>query len=146
MNLKKLISMVLFVSIILLAPLSQSHGRSTNPQQFVRDFYAWYLKVPQQFSIHRRSDEIYKYVTKETVEYAKINADELDYFTQMGYYHAAWENVQVIVGNHISMELKTFAVPVTFEFGWGKWHVVVFVKEENNALYIVNVTDIFPYS
>ena len=138
--------MVLLASIILLASLSQSHGRSTNPQQLVHDFYTWYFKIYNELGIYARSGEIYNYVDRKLVDYVDMHDDKIDYFTQMGYRHAPWTNVKTIVGNPIALKNKTFALPVTFKFNWGKWHVVVFVEEENNALYIVRVMDIFPYS
>ena len=145
--LKQLLIFIILTSACIVYPAKAGHTQGAGtPEQLVHDFYVWYFKVYDAIGLPARNGEMYKYVAKETVDYAKTYDEEIDYFTQSGGFHSPWKNLQIIVGNPIAMENKTFVVPVTFDFSWGNWHIVVFVKEENNALYIVKVTDIFPYS
>ena len=110
------------------------------PEQFVHDFYEWYFKADQGEDSPGHSDEIYNFVSKKTVGYAREEHTGVYYFTrvagQLGDEHA-------VVGKAIPVNKDIFIVPVTFEKS--KERIVVILRKENGRLYITKVMDIYPH-
>ena len=120
------------------------------PEQLVRDFYAWYFKADAATEAAIENDEIYMYVSKETVGYARSPyTDGVDYFTKLGT-DIDWKNTTLALGKRISMADDTYVIPVTFK-GRLEDHMedmllIVYVKKENGSLYIYKVSNRYPYS
>lgn len=127
-----------------------SFGAEQTPEQLVRDFYAWYFEADTATEVADHNDDIYKYVDKETVAYARRTIpDGLGYFLKLGT-DIDWKRMTMIVGERIMMANDRYVIPVTFK-GSLEDHMediilVVYVKRENNVLLIYKVSDIYPYS
>jgi hypothetical protein len=119
------------------------------PEQLVRDFYAWYFKTDTQTEVALFNDEIYKYVAKETVDYARRMFGGIpNYFLKFGT-DIAWKKMPMTLGQKTAMADDRYVIPVTF-----KWPpedreddilLVVYVKKENGIFLIYKVSDIYPY-
>lgn len=120
------------------------------PKQLVRDFYAWYFKADTSTEVAENNNEIFNYVDKETVAYARRTIpDGLNYFTKFGT-DIDWEKMEMTLGEQIAMANDRYVIPVAFR-GTPKDRMedillVVYVKMENGAFIIYKVSDIYPYS
>jgi len=147
---KRLVSRCLPLLLFLLLYSQPAFCAEQTPEQLVRDFYAWYFKADTQTEVALFNDEIYKYVAKETVDYARRTIlDDVTYFTKFGI-DIAWEKMPMILGQKITMADDRYVIPVAF-----KWPsesrredhlLVVYVKKENDTFLIYKVSDIYPYS
>ena len=153
---KYLLGIALFILVTPTVPARQGYCETQTPEQLVRDFYAWYFEADKGPVAAENKDEIYKYVAPETVEairkrYPPAN---VSYFARANTFNAIWTNPKVIVAESISMAEDVFVIPVTFELNYkfrdkiwrDTYHVIVFVKKEHDAFYIIKVDDIYPYS
>lgn len=128
------------------------------PEKFVLEFYAWYFKVDKGAELAEKNGEIYAYVDKTVVEIAKNEAGAEYYFTKMYSYSAAWDTVEVIAGDSVTMSGGVIVVPVTFRLDGENgtsanaqevcddYQVIVFIKQENSDFRIIKVVDCYPYS
>jgi hypothetical protein len=139
---------VFLLALAWLSPALQGHCAAKTPEEFVGDFYAWYLQADTDGANPLNDEEIFKYVAAETLEYLHTsNAVEVDYFLQVGMAVVPWDEAKVIAQTAIPMANGFMVVPVTFKFRSDDWnrHVIVFVKQDGEAWSIFKVTNIFPY-
>jgi len=145
---KFFLCIVFLFALTWLWPALPGHCAAKTPEEFVGDFYAWYLQAGTGDANALDDDEIFKYVARETMEYIRTsNAVEVDYFLQVGMMVSPWDEAQVIAQTAIPMANGFMVVPVTFKFRSDDWnrHVIVFVKQDGDSWSIFKVANIFPY-
>ena len=145
----------LFIAAFFFLPHG-GHCAGQNPEQFIKEFYTWYITKNEGAFKAFDGDEIYKYVEKETVEkiksefYRECSAcDQLDYVTKRYASPLSMSGVTISVGKVTQMDTKTFVAPVTIietsSSGYiGYIHVVVVLREKDGALKIFKCIDIYP--
>lgn len=116
---KKILSRTI-LSLLLLLICSTQYGycAEERPEQFVKDFYTWYITVDEGRQLAITHDDIYKYVAQETVQKVRnipgaYGSDRRDYFLKMLDYPLNMSGVTIQVGKITDMGMATFVVPVT---------------------------------
>ena len=150
---KVIVGTVILLLLALTFPARQGYCEAQTPEQLVRDFYAWYFEGKEWPLDAWKKDEIYKYVSKETVKSILNRNSSLDisYFAKANTYGSAgWGNPKVVVDKAVPMLDDVFIVPVTFKLSYEDYrkdyYVVVYVGKEDGLLRIIKVSDIYPYS
>lgn len=152
----------LFIAALFFLPHG-GHCAEQNPEQFLKEFYAWYITKDEGAFKAFDGDEIYKYVEKETVEDVKSEFyrhssahDHLDYFTKIYDSPLNMSGITISVGSVTRMDTYTLVAPVTIlEVSYDKYdgtihryeritHIVVVLREKDGVLKIVKCIDIFP--
>lgn len=133
------------LAICFMCFFSSAHAAAPEdtPDQFVRDFYAWYLECFFTGEGFKGNSAIHKLVDAKLVEFIEKDTLIVDYFTQSA--HDFPKETKVITGKLIHMHDKAVAVPVTFKLGYTDRHVIVFVKRHEGSFRIFKVCDIYPY-
>ncbi len=139
---KKLLSCiaVLFV-VALLAPAQQAHCAAKTPEQFAGEFYTWLLQASADGNYPWDDDGMMQYVRKARVEAVRKGDRKPMDFLQVGMDYA-WSSPVAHKG--IPMANGMTVVPVSMKMAGKDWRVVVFVQQENEAMFIDYVTNIFP--
>ena len=114
------------------------------PEDLVRDFYTWYIELSTASrNIPVYDKKIYDYVYPCTVnrcrkDHEKVARDS-DYFTKS---QDIWKELldELVVYQAISINDSVSIVPVSINPKMN-WNIIVFVKKEDDALYIIKVED-----
>ncbi len=126
------------------------------PEQFLRDFYTWYITADKGMALAVEDPGIYRYVPAETVENAKapcrVRRDKRDYFLKLSDPPLNMTGVEIRVGDPASVG-SGFLVAVveiisTYVNGPDELsasnHTVVLLKQSGDGLKIMKCLDIHP--
>ncbi|MDR2503953.1 MAG: hypothetical protein LBD82_06200 [Deltaproteobacteria bacterium] len=77
--------MLLFISMLL---PGRAFGEEHTPEQFIKNFYSWYITVDEGRGLALKNDDIYQYVDAETVKQIRntsirYGGDRRDYFIKL---------------------------------------------------------------
>lgn len=147
---RKLLTAIMLSSLLLLALSSQSSvcARQT-PEQFVREFYTWYIAVDNKGMNPICHSDIHRYVYGETVGNVQNpqfsdNRAKRDYFLKtLEGFHAIPET-RIVTGKATPLGKDFFAIPVTITDELKSQNVIVIVKNVQSSFKITKCIDIYP--
>ena len=117
------------------------------PQEFVKEFYEWYLIEDYDFSDALKQDKLAEYVDEKMIEELRQEEKcrEMSYFTQMGQFFIGFKNAKVRVGDVLPMTDDVFVVPATITKESIEKIVIVYVHKKDGTFKIHSVSDAYPY-
>lgn len=117
------------------------------PQEFVKEFYEWYLIEDYDFSDALKQDKLAEYVDEKMIEELRQEEEcrEMSYFTQMGQFFIGFKNAKVRVGDVLPMTDDVFVVPATITKESIEKIVIVYVHKKDGTFKIHSVSDAYPY-
>ena len=115
------------------------------PQEFVKEFYGWYLSKHYEHKDILEDGKLPGYVDETLIGYLKQKeVTSLYYFTQMGE-TMQFKDCRVLVNNALSMTDDVYVVPVIFK-GKDFYNVVIaYVKKTGTEFKIASISDAYPY-
>ena len=115
------------------------------PQEFVKEFYEWYLIKHYALDNVLTEEKLPEYVDETLIAYLKQKeVTSLYYFTQMGE-TMQFKDCRVLVKNVLTMADDVYVVPVLFK-GKDFYNVVIaYVKKSGSEFKIASISDAYPY-
>ena len=115
------------------------------PQEFVKEFYEWYLVRYCELVDIFNDEKLPEYVDENLILYLKKKeVTSLYYFTQMGE-TMQFKDCRVLVNNVLTMADDVYVVPVLFK-GKNFYNVVIaYVKKSGSEFKIASISDAYPY-
>ena len=115
------------------------------PQEFVKEFYEWYLIKHYELDNVLTEEKLPEYVDENLILYLKKKeVTSLYYFTQMGE-TMQFKDCRVLVKNVLTMTDDVYVVPVLFK-GKDFYNVVIaYVKKTGSEFKIASISDAYPY-
>ncbi|MGV7003361.1 hypothetical protein [Desulfovibrio sp. QI0442] len=115
------------------------------PQEFVKEFFGWYLSKHYEHKDILEDGKLPGYVDETLIGYLKQKeVTSLYYFTQMGE-TMQFKDCRVLVNNALSMTDDVYVVPVIFK-GKDFYNVVIaYVKKTGTEFKIASISDAYPY-
>lgn len=115
------------------------------PQDFVKEFYDWYLIKHYELDNVLTEEKLPEYVDETLIGYLKQKeVTSLYYFTQMGE-TMQFKDCRVLVNNALFMTDDVYVVPVIFK-GKDFYNVVIaYVKKTGTEFKIASISDAYPY-
>jgi len=115
------------------------------PQEFVKEFYGWYLSKHYEHKDILEDGKLPEYVDETLIGYLKQKeVTSLYYFTQMGE-TMQFKDCRVLVNNVLTMADDVYVVPVLFK-GKDFYNVVIaYVKKSGSEFKITSISDAYPY-
>ena len=115
------------------------------PQEFVKEFYEWYIIKHYEQNDILENENLPKYVDESLIAYLKKKgSSDLYYFTQMGETLEFKESC-IFVKSVLSMADGVFVVPVTFKGKDFENYVIVYIKKTESSFKIASISDAYPY-
>ena len=145
MYLRKILICVL-TSLLCLGLFCPNAADATQtPQEFVKEFYEWYLIKHYELDNVLTEEKLPDYVDETLIGYLKQKeVTSLYYFTQMGE-TMQFKDCRVLVKNALTMTDDVYVVPVIFK-GKDFYNVVIaYVKKTGTEFKIASVSDAYPY-
>ena len=116
------------------------------PQEFVKEFYEWYLIKHYENKDILEEEKLPEYVEESLVEYLKAKpSSDIYYFIQHGSSTMAFKNCRIVVKDALKMTNDVFVVPVTFKGEKFESTVIAYVKKVDSGFKIASVSDAYPY-
>ena len=116
------------------------------PQEFVKEFYEWYLIKHYEHKDIMEEEKLQEYVEESLIEYLKVKpSSDMYYFIQHGSSTMAFKECRVVVKDVLKMKDDVFVVPVTFKGENYERAVIAYVKKVDSVFKIASVSDIYPY-
>ncbi len=132
----------------------QGYCAAETPEQFLKNFYVWYITTDKGANQALKDEDIYRYVARETVEKIKnrpseYGYDKSDYFLKMVDPPLSMSGVNIAVGKVTNMGTDTFVAPVAITVTFdgkhlGTEHVVVIFEKIGSDFIILKCMDIYP--
>jgi len=115
------------------------------PQDFVKEFYDWYLIKHYELDNVLTEEKLPEYVDETLIAYLKQKeVTSLYYFTQMGE-TMQFKDCRVLVNKILTMSDDIYVVPVIFK-GKNFYNVVIaYVKKSGSEFKIASISDAYPY-
>ena len=115
------------------------------PQEFVKEFYEWYLSKHYEHKDILEDGKLPEYVDETLIGYLKQKeVTSLYYFTQMNE-TMQFKDCRVLVNNVLTMADDVYVVPVIFK-GKDFYNVVIaYVKKTGSEFKIASISDAYPY-
>ena len=117
------------------------------PQEFVKEFYEWYIIKDYDLSDALKQDKLAEYVDEGLIAVLREEekCHEMSYFTQMGPFFIRFKNAKVRVGDVLPMTGDVFVVPATITKESIEKVVIVYVHKKDGTFKIHSVSDAYPY-
>ena len=116
------------------------------PQEFVKEFYEWYIIKHYEFQDILENEKLPEYVDESLIAYLKKRgSSDLYYFIQFGSSTTVFKECRIVVKDALKMTDDVFVVPVTFKGEKFENTVIAYVKKEDSVFKIASVSDIYPY-
>ena len=116
------------------------------PQEFVKEFYEWYIIKHYEFQDILENEKLPEYVDESLIAYLKKRgSSDLYYFIQFGSSTSVFKECHIVVKDVLKMTDDVFVVPVTFKGEKFENTVIAYVKKEDSVFKIASVSDIYPY-
>lgn len=120
------------------------------PEDFVRDFYVWFINADKPDRVAEMDNDIYKYVAKPTAD--RVRADitrgsqpgNVDYFTKVQDYNPDEWKANTTIHHAVPLNNGVTIVPATFGKD-EKIDIIVFLKEVQGHWEIIKAEDVLPY-
>ena len=115
------------------------------PQEFVKEFYEWYIIKHYEQNDILENEKLPEYVDDALIAYLKKKgSSDLYYFTQMGETLEFKESC-IFVKSVLSMADGVFVVPVTFKGKGFEYYVIAYIKKTESSFKIASISDAYPY-
>lgn len=116
------------------------------PQDFVKEFYGWYLSKHYEHKDILEEEKLPEYVEESLIEYLKVKpSSDIYYFIQHGSSTMAFKDCRIVVKDTLKMTGDVFVVPVTFKGEDFERAVITYVKKVDSGFKIASVSDAYPY-
>ena len=116
------------------------------PQDFVKEFYGWYLSKHYEHKDILEEEKLPEYVEESLIEYLKVKpSSDIYYFIQHGSSTMAFKDCRIVVKDTLKMTGDVFVVPVTFKGADFERAVIAYVKKVDSGFKIASVSDAYPY-
>ena len=116
------------------------------PQDFVKEFYGWYLSKHYEHKDILEEEKLPEYVEESLIEYLKVKpSSDIYYFIQHGSSTMAFKDCRIVVKDTLKMTDDVFVVPVTFKGEDFERAVIAYVKKVDSGFKIASVSDAYPY-
>ena len=116
------------------------------PQDFVKEFYGWYLSKHYEHKDILEEEKLPEYVEESLIEYLKVKpSSDIYYFIQHGSSTMAFKDCRIVVKDTLKMTGDVFVVPVTFKGEDFERAVIAYVKKVDSGFKIASVSDVYPY-
>ena len=147
MRIRNLLICVLTSMLYLGIVCPKSADAAQTPQEFVKEFYAWYLIKDYDLSDALKQDKLAEYVDEGLIAVLREEekCHEMSYFTQMGPFFIRFKNAKVRVGDVLPMTDDVFVVPATITKESIEKIVIVYVHKKDGTFKIHSVSDAYPY-
>ena len=124
---------------------SKAADAAQTPQEFVKEFYEWYLIKHYELDNVLTEEKLPEYVDENLILYLKKKeVTSLYYFTQMGE-TMQFKDCRVLVKNVLTMADDVYVVPVLFK-GKDFYNVVIaYVKKSGSEFKIASISDAYSY-
>ena len=145
MHICKILICVLTTMLCLSFFCPKEADAAQTPQEFVKEFYEWYLIKHYELDNVLTEEKLPEYVDENLILYLKKKeVTSLYYFTQMGE-TMQFKDCRVLVKNDLAMTDDIYIVPVIFK-GKGFYNVVIaYVKKSGSEFKIASISDAYPY-
>ena len=145
MRIRKILICVLASMLCLGIFCPKAADAAQTPQEFVKEFYEWYLTKHYELDNVLTEEKLPEYVDETLIAYLKQKeVTSLYYFTQMGE-TMQFKDCRVLVNNALSMTDDVYVVPVIFK-GKDFYNVVIaYVKKTGTEFKIASISDAYPY-
>ena len=146
MLIRKILTCVLTGMLCLGIFCPKAADATQTPQEFVKEFYEWYLVRYCELVDIFKEEKLPEYVDESLIEYLKKKrSPDLYYFTQMGETMQFNKDCRVLVKNVLTMTDDMYVVPVIFK-GKDFYNVVIaYVKKSGSEFKIASISDAYPY-
>ena len=116
------------------------------PQEFVKEFYEWYIIKHYEFQDIFENEKLPEYVDESLIAYLKRKgSSELYYFLQHGSSTSVFKECRIVVKDALKMTDDVFVVPVIFKGEKFERAVIAYVKKVDSGFKIASVSDAYPY-
>ena len=116
------------------------------PQEFVKEFYEWYIIKHYEFQDIFENEKLPEYVDESLIAYLKKRgSSDLYYFLQHGSSTSVFKECRIVVKDALKMTDDVFVVPVTFKGEGNERAVIAYVKKADSGFKIASVSDVYPY-
>ena len=116
------------------------------PQEFVKEFYEWYLIKHYEHKDILEEEKLPEYVEESLIEYLKSKpSSDIYYFIQHGSSTMAFKDCRIVVKDALKMTDDVFVVLVTFKGEGYERAVIAYVKKVDSVFKIASVSDAYPY-
>ena len=116
------------------------------PQEFVKEFYEWYLIKHYEHKDILENEKLPEYVDESLIAYLKRRgSSDLYYFIQFGSSTTVFKECRIVVKDALKMTDDVFVVPVTFKGEGNERAVIAYVKKADSGFKIASVSDVYPY-
>ena len=145
MHICKILICVLTTMLCLSFFCPKAADAAQTPQEFVKEFYEWYLIKHYELDNVLTEEKLPEYVDENLILYLKKKeVTSLYYFTQMGE-TMQFKDCLVLVKNVLTMADDVYVVPVLFK-GKDFYNVVIaYVKKSGSEFKIASISDAYPY-
>ena len=145
MHICKILICVLTTMLCLSFFCPKEADAAQTPQEFVKEFYEWYLIKHYELDNVLTEEKLPEYVDEKLILYLKKKeVTSLYYFTQMGE-TMQFKDCRVFVKNVLTMADDVYVVPVLFK-GKDFYNVVIaYVKKSGSEFKIASISDAYPY-
>ena len=146
MHICKILIFVL-TSLLCLGFLSPKEADAAQtPQEFVKEFYEWYIIKHYEIDDILEEKKLPEYVNESLIAYLKRRgSSDLYYFIQFGSSTTVFKECRIVVKDALKMTDDVFVVPVTFKGEKFESTVIAYVKKADSGFKIASVSDIYPY-
>ena len=146
MRIRKILICVLTGMLCLGIFCPKESDAAQTPQEFVKEFYEWYLIKHYEHKDIMEEEKLQEYVEESLIEYLKVKpSSDMYYFIQHDSSTMAFKDCRVVVKDTLKMTDDVFVVPVTFKGENYERAVIAYVKKVDSGLKIASVSDAYPY-
>ena len=146
MRIRQLVICVLTGMLCLGIFCPKAADAAQTPQEFVREFYEWYIIKHYEIDDILEEKKLPEYVDESLIAYLKRRgSSDLYYFIQFGSSTTVFKECRIVVKDALKMTDDVFVVPVTFKGEKFESMVIAYVKKVDSVFKIASVSDIYPY-
>ena len=146
MRIRKILICVLTSLLCLGFFCPKAADAAQTPQEFVKEFYEWYIIKHYEIDDILEEKKLPEYVNESLIAYLKRRgSSDLYYFIQFGSSTTVFKECRIVVNDVLKMKDDVFVVPVTFKGKKFESTVIAYVKKVDSVFKIASVSDIYPY-
>ena len=146
MHFRKMLICVLTSLLCLGIFYPKAAGAAQTPQEFVKEFYEWYIIKHYEHHAILKEEKLPEYVDVSLIEeLEKKGPSDLYYFIQFGGSTTVFKECRIVVKDALKMTDDVFVVPVIFKGKKFESTVIVYVKKVESGFKIASVSDAYPY-
>ena len=146
MRIRKILICVLTSMLCLGIFCPKAADAAQTPQEFVKEFYEWYIIKHYEIDDILEEKKLPEYVNESLIAYLKRRgSSDLYYFIQFGSSTTVFKECRIVVKDALKMTDDVFVVPVTFRGENFERAVIAYVKKVDSGFKIASVSDAYPY-